>query len=332
MTRHHARRRVLGPVLLVLGFVLAVASCADDGGGDGSSSVPLAESAATSSGSRASATGATGAAGTGAAGSAATGATGATQPAASTVGIAVALTPGNDVVYTGTLDVRVDDVDAAARDAQRRVAALGGYLFSQRSAAANGAPSATLIFKLPPVSFVGAVDALASLGDEVSRNLQADDVSAQVVDLESRLRTAQASLERTRGLLERASGMNDIVTLEREVAARETTVEQLQGQLRVIRAQVAAATLTVTIGEKPEDDPAPAAEPGRDLPGVLDGLKAGADALLVTLRVIGLVLATALPWVVPAAALWWVGRRVVRFASTRAARRAVRADAGGPGA
>lgn len=323
MTRHRARRRALGPILLILGLALAVASCSDDGG-DASSTAAFE---ASSSGSRAAGTGSTGALGsTGATGAAGTGSTAAparpeAADAKTTVGIAVALTPGNDVIYTGTLDVRVDDVDAASRDAQRRVAALGGYLFSQKSTTSGAGPSTTIVFKLPPLSFVGAVDALASLGEETSRNLQADDVSAQVVDLESRLRTAQASLDRTRGLLERAAGMTDIVNLEREVAARETTVEQIQGQLRVIRAQVAAATLTVTIGEKVKEEPAPEPEPGRSLPGVLDGLRAGADALLATLRVIALVLATALPWLVPAVLLWWIGRRVVRVATVRVAAR-----------
>jgi len=183
------------------------------------------------------------------------------------------------------------------------------------------------------VSFVGAVDALATLGDETGRNLQADDVSAQVVDLESRLRTAQASLDRTRGLLDRAAGMNDIVTLEREVAARETTVEQIAGQLRVIRAQVAAGTLTLTLAEKVKEEAAPAPEPDRGLPGVLDGLHAGIDALVATARVIALVLATALPWIVPALASWWLGRRIVRLATVRAARRRdVRDGAATPGA
>lgn len=297
-----------GPVVLVAALVLV--ACGDDGGSE-SSSVPDAAAIAGGTGSTGvrSATVASGTSGA----TASPG--GATAPSS---GSTAPLRPSADVVYTGSLDVRVAKVDVAARDAQQKVTALGGYLFSQRSSSVEGAPSATLVFKLPPGAFAAAVDQLATLGTEVARNVQADDVSAQVVDLESRLKTAQSSLDRTRVLLDRASNITDIVTLEREVASRETTVEQLTGQLRVIRAQVAAATLTLTIGEKLKDVKP---TPSKNIPGVLEGLRGGAVALWNTVRVVALILAALLPWALLAFVLWWLGSRAYRRVAPRVERR-----------
>ena len=93
----------------------------------------------------------------------------------------------------------------------------------------------------------------------------------------------------------------------------------------------AALTITreaVTVKEKPKPTPAPT--PSKDIPSPLDGLRTGAVALVDTLQVVVLVLATALPWLVPALVLWLVGRRVVRVVTARAARR--RTPPAGPGA
>lgn len=319
------RLRASALLALCLGLLLLVTGCGDDGGSESRAS--LADAAA--------GTGSSGSTGGGAAGSGsrsatvATGASGTpTAPTAS--GSTAPLRPGTDVIYTGSLDVRVTEVDAAARDAQQKVTALGGYLFSQRSSSIEGAPSATLVFKLPPGVFPTAVDELASLGTEVARNVQADDVTAQVVDLESRLKTAETSLERTRGLLDRATSITDIVTLEREVASRETTVEQIRGQLRVLRAQVAAATLTLTIGERlKETKPAPS----KNIPSVVDGFRTGGVALINTLKVAALVLAAVAPWAALVLVLWWIVRLVVRAVAPRVARRRDRRDPPvGPGA
>jgi hypothetical protein len=74
-------------------------------------------------------------------------------------------------------------------------------------------------------------------------------VTERVVDLESRINTAEASVERLRGLLENATNINDIADLENQLLQRETNLETLRGQLRTVQDQVDLATITVTITE-----------------------------------------------------------------------------------
>lgn len=296
---------VLGVAVVV---ALVVTSCGDDGASD--AGAPESQGAATGSSGRAGAPVVAGDAGT-VAGSTSSGST-------------APLAPGNDVVYTGSVEVRVSQVDAATRDAQQKVTAAGGYLFSQRSSITDGAPSATLVFKVPPGQFLSTIDALGSLGTEVARNIQADDVSAQVVDLEARLETARLSSARTREFLARATNITDVIALEAELTKRETTVEQIQGQLNVVRSQVAAATITLTVGEKLKDSKP---TPSDNIPGVFDGLRAGAVAFYNTLRVILLVLFVLAPWVPAIVLIWYVARRVNRWAAPRRAARDARLTA-----
>ena len=298
------RVRRSGVVLVVL--LLALGACASGGKSASKASEALApdgapSAAAGGSGSRAATTGSSGAA---------------ASPAPNATGATPVLTPGSDVVYTGTLDVRVGDVEVASRGALAKVTTAGGYLFSQRSTATSGAPSATLVFKLPPTAFLDVLTQLATLGTEVGRNVQADDVTAQLVDLDARLKAAQTSADRMRELLAHSANVTELVSVEGELAKREAAVEQIKGQLRVIESQVAAATLTLTIGEKlKETKPSPSG----NIPSVIDGFRGGGVALLNTLQVILLVLSALLPWLPIVLLGWFVFVRVRRLVRRRLA-------------
>jgi hypothetical protein len=102
-----------------------------------------------------------------------------------------------------------------------------------------------------PDDFSEALERLADLGDLVNQQVTADDVTERVVDLQSRITTAAASVERLRLLLDDAGAVEIIAQLENQLLERETTLEQLRGQLRTIQDQVDLATITLTITPSP---------------------------------------------------------------------------------
>jgi len=155
---------------------------------------------------------------------------------------------GRDIIYTATLELASTDVSRATREAISVIEARGGFLFSQETAGGVGG-SSVLTFKILPDQFQAALNALGSVGEVRSQSISADDVSAIVVDLESRINTAEASVIRLRNLLEGATELETIATLENQLLQRETTLEQLRGQLRSVRNQVDLATITVYVSQ-----------------------------------------------------------------------------------
>jgi hypothetical protein len=153
-----------------------------------------------------------------------------------------------DIIYRAELVVGVADVGSASAEATRIIESMGGIVFGQQS---TGGPQArsVLTFKVLPEDFQAAVAALGSVGEVRTQNISADDVTERVVDLESRIQTAAASVERLRALLENATDIKTVTDLERELLDRETTLETLRGQLRTIQDQVALATIVVTLTE-----------------------------------------------------------------------------------
>ncbi|HEX6420165.1 MAG TPA: DUF4349 domain-containing protein, partial [Acidimicrobiales bacterium] len=128
-------------------------------------------------------------------------------------------------------------------------------------------------------------------------------------DLDSRIASLRASVERLRDLLGRAGNVDQLAAVEGELAGRETELEALLGQQRVLADQVALGTLTVELGE----DPPP--RPSADAAGFGDGLRRGwvlaVDGGRLALAAAGFLLpfaAVALPAAL--AVRWWRARRV----------------------
>ena len=155
---------------------------------------------------------------------------------------------GRSIVYVGSMLVEVEDVRLATQQAQLAIAGLGGLVFSQHTTT-EPTPRTELTFKVLPEDFTEAMRRLEALGDVKSQQISADDVTERVVDLESRIITSRASVERLRSFLEKATELEAVAELESQLLARETNLERLRGQLRTIQDLVALATVSLTLVE-----------------------------------------------------------------------------------
>jgi hypothetical protein len=164
---------------------------------------------------------------------------------------------GRLIVYTATLEVEVEDVVTAGAQARAAVAGLGGVLFGEETVTGDR-PRSVLTIKVPPQHFQAAMQRLADLGRLRGQSVYADDVTERVVDLGSRITTAEASVERLRGFLSGATDLEAVARLERELLDRETELELLRGQLRTLEGQVAMATVVLILTEPVPPQPEPA--------------------------------------------------------------------------
>jgi uncharacterized coiled-coil protein SlyX len=168
------------------------------------------------------------------------------------------------IIFTAELTVAVTDVAVSGNQATDIVEDLGGFLFGQQSVGLPE-PQSILVFKVAPDRFQEALDRLGEIGEVRSQNVSADDVTERIVDLESRIATAEASVDRLRELLRDADSVEAVAALESQLLARETELESMRGQLRTVQDRVALATITLTLTEalsRPQLDLAVTAYPG----------------------------------------------------------------------
>lgn len=156
---------------------------------------------------------------------------------------------GRDIIRTAEIDVEVDNVAEASQLALTRIEGLGGLLFGQETVTTDQART-TLVFKVQPSDFTEALSRLSEVGELRDQRITADDVTERVVNLESRIITSEASVERLREFVGSATDIQTVAELERELLQRETDLELLRGQLRTLQNQVSLATITVTLTER----------------------------------------------------------------------------------
>jgi hypothetical protein len=221
----------------------------------------------------------------------------------------VRLAPAQAIVYTADLRVRAGDVPRAAAEAKRVVAAAGGYVGDENAAEDPGShPSATITFKVPSARYQGVLDQLGSarIGRRVSLRQQAQDVTQEVADVASRVKSAQATLASFRTLLGRAHSVSDVIRLEQEIATRESDLESLQARQKTLSAQTSYATVTLRL-----EGTAVARQEHHTRKGFTGGASAGWRAFTAFVSGLSLVVGWLLPFLglaaligLPALVIW----------------------------
>jgi hypothetical protein len=213
------------------------------------------------------------------------------------------------LVFTGEITVRVAKVEPAAAAAVDAAEAAGGFVAGDKRSSDADSSAAHITLRVPADRFFSTVDALARLGTEEIRSMSTDDVTAEVVDLDAQILSQKASVERTRALLAKAQTIGEIVSIEAELAKRESALATLEARKRRLADLTALSTITAHLLGPDADSPQ-----GRpDEPTFLSGLKAGWDAFLGAVRVLLVILGFLLPFAVvlaiPTVLAWWLVRR-----------------------
>ncbi|MBP2705645.1 DUF4349 domain-containing protein [Microbispora sp. RL4-1S] len=227
------------------------------------------------------------------------------------------------VIYTAALTVRAKDVAAAADRAKAIVTGAGGYVSEERSSSFAHGEQAVVTFKVEAARYP---DVLAQLGRDLGKRQSvrqdAQDVTEEVADVDSRVKSAKATLDQFRTLLSKAGKIGEILEIEREISGREADLEALQARQRSLAAQTALATVTLTV--LPEATATP--KPKQPSSGFLSGLRGGWRALVNSTEVALTVLGALLPWLLIVGVVWLA----VLLTTRRLRRRAAPAPADTP--
>ncbi|MFI6259465.1 DUF4349 domain-containing protein [Micromonospora zamorensis] len=212
------------------------------------------------------------------------------------------------IIYTGTMRVQVDDVDAAARETTAIATRAGGFIGGDQRRSADADAVAELQLRVPAPKFAGVVEEVAKLGRQQNREINTQDVTEETVDLDARITSQRARVDSARRLLTRATSITDLVSLENELGRREADLASLEAKKRRLADLTALSTITVSLA-----GPAAKAADEKAETGFLVGLKGGWKAFVASLTVLLTVLGALLPWLValgvPLAVLLVVLRR-----------------------
>jgi hypothetical protein len=141
------------------------------------------------------------------------------------------------LVYTANLGMAVYQVNPGLDGVERVARDVGGYLSSRQDT--------SVTVRVPRDRFDEAVGRIEKLGDVTHRDIKAQDVTDEYVDLQARLKNAYAMRDRLTDLLGRAAS-KDALDIEKELGRVTEEIERMEGRLKLLRDQIAFSTITVT--------------------------------------------------------------------------------------
>lgn len=228
-------------------------------------------------------------------------------------------TVGPMIAQTASLSIVATNYDEASAAIERLAAAHGGYVEKLTAKAQTGsARELSSALRIPAKQLDGFLVDLRKLGHVEEESRQNQEVSAQYVDLQARLKSARATEQRLIELLGTRTGkLSDVLDAERELARIRGEIESMQGQNAILVHRVSYATVQVELSEEYRERLSTTSKRTKIWNALVEGfrnLEDGALAGLIFLLAYG---PSTLFWLaillLPA---WLIGRRLRRPART----------------
>jgi hypothetical protein len=214
----------------------------------------------------------------------------------------------SSIIRTASLTVQVKNVPKALDEARTTTETAGGYVGNESTTRdGKGHERTRVVLRVPVDKYDDVLADLQGAGKLLDRTAKAEDVTDQVVDVESRVKSQRASVARVRELMDQTTELSDVVALEGELSTREADLESLLAQQASLKDRTSLATITLSLSETPVKT---AAED--DDPGFLDALAGGWNAFVTMLRWLAVVIGAVLPFVAVAALIVVAWLRLVR--------------------
>jgi hypothetical protein len=155
------------------------------------------------------------------------------------------------IVYTGTIDIVVQQFDGVQNKLWDLVRTHGGYIAKSDLGQMQGERRrGSWTVRVPADKYHDFLQGASSLGVPASLIEKADDVSMQFVDLDARLVSTRRLEEQILKLLEKQNDrIDNVMTVERELTRVRLDIERMEGQRRLLSDQVALSTIHITIRE-----------------------------------------------------------------------------------
>jgi len=156
--------------------------------------------------------------------------------------------PTRNLILTANVAMKTQDPWATADKARAIANGLGGDILAMSQTGQGENRSALITVRVPSDRFDEALRQLKLLdGEVVTSNVDAKDVTDQFTDLQARLVAKQAEEQRYLQLFPQAKTVDETLKIDAALGNVRVQIEQLQGQLNLIKNRTEFSTITMSI-------------------------------------------------------------------------------------
>jgi len=195
------------------------------------------------------------------------------------------LDKGSKIIKTGHMSFEVIDLHQVKHSVDSILAIHKGYYETETFHKYSHNSSYKLKVRVPFNDYNNFLKALESgAGKLISKNLKADDVTEQYVDLTIRRDNALAYIQRYNELLKKAQTIKEILNIQDEIRRLEEEVESKTGRIKYMDDKVRYSTLDIELTEKTTVVLAEVKYGTKMLAAFRSGFNTGSELLLVLIR------------------------------------------------
>jgi hypothetical protein len=141
------------------------------------------------------------------------------------------------LIYTANLSMAVFQVAQGIEAVEGIGQKAGGYLSTRSDNAVT--------IRVPRDKFQDSLAQIEKIGDVTQRDIKAEDVTDEFVDLSARLKNAYAMRDRLTDLLQKAP-VKEAIEIQKELGHVTEDIERMEGRLKLLKDQIAFSTITVS--------------------------------------------------------------------------------------
>jgi|APTNR8051073442_1049403.scaffolds.fasta_scaffold00869_6 hypothetical protein len=155
------------------------------------------------------------------------------------------------IIKEGSITFETDDLQATRQLILTAVAESGGYLAQDNAYNEYDRIQHQLVLRIPADKFDSLLNKISASAKKLdSKNISAQDVTEEFIDVQARLKTKKELEKRYLELLKQAKKVDEILNIEREIGTLRSDIESIEGRLKYLTDKVSFGTLTVTYYQK----------------------------------------------------------------------------------
>ncbi len=154
------------------------------------------------------------------------------------------------LIKNGEVGFQVNSLAATKQKIETALKATGGYIAKENSYDYSNNPTDELIVRVPAKDFDKFLAEVLSGVEKVDyKRVDIEDVTEQFVDIEARLKSKRQLEAKYAELLTKASSMDDILKIQKEMEIIREEIESAEGRLKYLSNQVGYSTLKINYYE-----------------------------------------------------------------------------------
>lgn len=213
------------------------------------------------------------------------------------------------VIQTGSLSLRVENLQEALRQAEAIANAHGGYVENQNdSGSQDQLPRGNMTLRVKSIHFSDVMNQLRALGEKLSESTNREDITRQYADIEGRLRALRAEEESYVTMLRAAKKVGELLEIKERLGSVRQELESYESQRRALANLSTLSTISLSMEQRVKPG-----QPEKEAGWAEDTWSSALNALTSAGRFLGrlviFIFVFAPIWLPPALLFWWLARR-----------------------